>query len=142
MVDCNKHTYLEDCGWCDLEDQYKEVQRLSGENERLASCYGEEVLKTQLERRENERQKRINATHLEEHQRLVAENERLKSYCRDYTEMTSITLNVPDKQREAFNAAVSTVQKRTQNGNKCRHMGDTRTEGGMTFCDECGAELL
>ncbi len=32
--------------------------------------------------------------------------ERLESYCRDYAEMTGITLNVPDEQREAFNKAV------------------------------------
>ena len=33
--------------------------------------------------------------------------ERLESYCRDYAEMTGITLNVPDETREAFNKAVS-----------------------------------
>ena len=30
----------------------------------------------------------------------------------------------------------------TQDQERCRHMGDTRTEGGMTFCDESGVELL
>ncbi len=32
----------------------------------------------------------------------------------------------------------------TQNGYKdtnCRHLGDTRTEGGMTYCDDCGEPL-
>ena len=24
----------------------------------------------------------------------------------------------------------------------CSHMGDHRTEGGMTYCDDCGVELL
>ena len=56
---------------------------------------------------------------------LSAENSRLKSYCLDYAEMTGITLNVPDEQREAFNAAVSTEpapsdsQKFTESVKKC-----------------------
>ena len=31
MVDCAKHTYLEDCGFCDMEDQYKENKKLTAE---------------------------------------------------------------------------------------------------------------
>ena len=47
------------------------------------------------------------ATESEERQ---AEIERLEGYCRDYAEMTGITLNVSDEQREAFNKALSTQE--------------------------------
>ena len=53
-----------------------------------------------------------------------------------------------------LDAPVSTEQKRSQDGNDdrgsdqyanpehCRHLGDTWTAGGQTYCDECGVELL
>jgi hypothetical protein len=34
---------------------------------------------------------------------------RLESYCRDYAEMTDITLNVSDEQREKFIAALDLI---------------------------------
>ena len=91
---------------------------------------------------ENERQKHINATHLEEHQRLVAENSRLKGVLAELT--NTLGLDAP----------VSTGQDCTQNGNDdrgseqyanpehCHHLGDTWTAGGQTYCDDCGVELL
>lgn len=38
--------------------------------------------------------------------KAAVRNTRLSNYCQDYAEMTGIILNVPDEQREAFNAAL------------------------------------
>ncbi len=59
---------------------HKEIRRLSDQ----AAIDKDFIIQyqAQVERLSagNERQKRINATHLEEHQRLVAENEGLRDY--------------------------------------------------------------
>lgn len=72
----------------------------------------------------------INAVHLAEHKRLMDENSRLESYCRDYAEMTGITLNVPDEQREAFNAAISKQEK------LCPECGDKHCDGQGNYVED------
>ena len=94
--------------------------------------------------------------------RLSAENERLENRLNLAFEMLNdhgVDNAAIMKHIKSLMERVSTEQTRTQNGNKdtrqyaskseefriqhqCRHLGDTRTEGGMTFCDKCGVELL
>ena len=65
-----------------------------------------------------ERQKHINTTHLEEHKRLVAENERLKGVLAELE--SALGLDAP----------VSTEQKRSQDGNKVTQ--------DLSVCPGCG----
>ena len=97
--------------------------------------------------------------------RLSAENSRYREALEDiassvadeaYNQIDVSGQWMLDRARRAL---VSTEQTCSQDGNKdirqyaskseewriqhqCRHTGDTRTEGGMTFCDKCGVELL
>jgi hypothetical protein len=70
---------------------------------------------------------------------LSAENSRLKSALHPGEAVCDCC--------ERMSPRVSTehtqdVGSTTQKVGKCRHIGDTRTEGGRTFCDQCGIEVL
>ena len=103
---------------------------------------------------ENERQKHINTTHLEEHQRLVAENERLTDSMhrlqalawkykmeRVSTEQKPKTLD--ESLREQINRGLyPDVSPNTAIEKDCSHTGDRVSKGGEEYCDDCGAALV
>ncbi len=66
-----------------LDKYWKENKRLIAENKRLEALDKNWLRASEQWVAEIERQKHINTTHLEEHQRLVAENTLLKSRIRD-----------------------------------------------------------
>jgi hypothetical protein len=76
---------------------------------------------------------RINDKQVAEIEQLQAKAGRLESYCYDYAEMTGITLNVPDEQRETFIKAVTTK------GSSCKHPPNrTYTTAMGWHCELCG----
>ena len=128
-----------------------ELRRLSAENERLRqeSDYYEgleEGIKVGRKEMSAEvtRQKGINATHLEEHQRLFTENAALRSLLNDAAPSCcdiDIIRELGLLESERVSTEQTDVLPETAIQERCRHIGDTRTEGGMTFCDDCGEPL-
>lgn len=50
---------------------------------------------------------------------------------------------VTEKAYKEWRDSVSTEQtQETPEQERCRHIGDTWTAGGQTYCDDCGVELL
>ena len=148
---CKPHKFHpgpdEACPYCLCDRAFQELRSASAENtaaqakEAYALGKLEETLKIEGElRAENERQKHINTTLLKEHQRLIDVIE----VARAIVSKDGI-LEADFIRLEAALERVSTEQTPVSPNTaieRCRHMGDTRTEGGMTFCDECSVEVL
>jgi len=113
--------------------------------------------------------KQLNKWQAEKIEELIAENSDLKQqiqfWCEWYDEIEADPDRIGEIIKQAAVCPNTAIEKDTQNlgegtqnGNtdtlndrgsnqyanpeQCRHLGETRMDGGMTFCEECGVELL
>ncbi len=131
-----------------LKQKDAEISRLSSENERLKSQLDEFVYVEDNPTYESEAE-RLQKIIVKAYQHLGFTSAKNQT-------MRILGTGLPNRKDSEHKERVSTEQTPvcpetamdkdcTQNGNKdtnCRHLGDTRTEGGMTYCDDCGVELL